>query len=125
MKKLINLSIILVLLLTVSCSGQKDRPVNPVKYIDTGIDSDAWVTVPAGEFLKGQHRHKTMIEKPYEIMVTDVTNAQYAKYLNEALIKGSVKVDADTVKGYYPGEPFNGWKHEFKVLAVGYFHLDI
>lgn len=125
MKKLINLSIILVLLLTVSCSGQKDRPVNPVKYIDTGIDSETWVTVPAGEFLKGQHRHKTMIEKPYEIMVTDVTNKQYARFLNEAIDSGAIKMVGDTIKGYYPGEPFDGWKHEFKVPAGDKLYINL
>jgi hypothetical protein len=44
------------------------------------------------------------IAAPYEMMVTDVTNAQYAPYLNEALAKGAVKIDGDSVVGYYPGE---------------------
>ncbi len=125
MKKIEKLVLILLLLLTVSACGQKNKPVAPIKYIDTGIDANSWVTIPAGEFLKGQHRHKTMIEKPYEIMVTDVTNSQYAKYLNEAWVKGSIKVKKDSVFGYYPGEPFDGWKHEFKVPAGDKLYMDL
>jgi formylglycine-generating enzyme required for sulfatase activity len=125
MKKIINLSILLLLLLTVSCSAQKNKPVTPVKFIETGINSEAWVTIPAGVFLKGQHRHKTMIDKPYEIMVTDVTNEQYAKFLNEALGKETIKVVADTVSGFYPGEPFDGWKHEFEVPAGDKLYMDL
>ena len=125
MKKAINFILILLfVLLTVAC-GEQNKPITPVKYIDTGVDSEAWVTVPAGEFLKTQHRHKVMIDKPYEIMVTDVTNAQYVRFLNEALAKGAIKVQADTICGYYKGDPFDGWKHEFKVPAGDKLYMDL
>ncbi len=39
-------------------------------------------------------------------MVTDVTNSQFAAYLNEALSAGTVTVAADQVVGYYPGDEF-------------------
>ncbi len=125
MKKIINLFLLSFLIFVVSCSTHENRKVVPIKYIDTGIDSEAWVTVPAGEFLKGQHRHRVNIEKPYQIMVTDVTNAQYAKFLNEALAKGEIKVQADTVCGYYPGEPYDGWKHEFPVKAGDKLYVNL
>ncbi len=60
--------------------------------VETGVDAAAWAKVPAGEFVLGQHEDKGMVDKPYEIMVTDATNAQYARYLNEALAKGTVKI---------------------------------
>lgn len=125
MRRIINLLIVIPLLFAVSCTAQENKPVEPIEYVDTGVDCNAWVTVPAGEFLKGQHRHVVNIEKPYQIMVTDVTNAQYVKFLNEALAKGAIKVAADTVCGFYPGDPFDGWKHEFKIEAGDKLYLNL
>ncbi len=98
-------------------------------YIDTGVDSDSWALVPAGEFPYGQHDHITMVDYDYEIMVTDVTDEQYARYLNEALAASAVRVgeveveagEAVTVKegvaGYYPGDSFDSYKHEEEIKA--------
>ena len=36
------------------------------------------VQIPAGTFHFGQHDEMVTIEEPYAMMVTDVTNAQYA-----------------------------------------------
>jgi hypothetical protein len=57
--------------------------------VETGVDPAAWTKVPAGEFVLGQHEDAGMVAKPYEIMLTDATNDQYARYLNEALAKGT------------------------------------
>jgi len=96
-------------------------------YIDTGVDPDSWVLVPAGDFPYGQHDHMTPVDHDYEIMVTDVTNAQYARFLNDALAGGTIQVgevemeagEQVTVhKGiyaYYPGEPFDGYEHEEEI----------
>lgn len=98
-------------------------------YIDTGIDPKAWAFVPAGEFPYGQHDHMTTVDYDYEIMVTDVTNEQYARYLNEALASGKVSVGEveveagenvwveEGVYGSYPGDPFDGYKHEEAIKA--------
>ena len=63
----------------------------------------------------------------YEIMITDVTNEQYARYLNEALAAGVIRIGEveieagetvwvqDGVAGYYPGEPFDGYEHEEEI----------
>jgi len=107
----------LVFLFVLSGYAQKLSTVPAIPYVETGVDADAWVQIPAGEFLKGQHRHPVKIENPYEIMVTDVTNAQYARFLTEALAAGTIKIVQDTVKGYYKGDPFDGFKHEFKITA--------
>lgn len=97
--------------------------------IETGVDPESWALVPAGEFPFGQHNHMTLVEDDYEIMVTDVTNAQFARYLNEALESGEVhtgqvEVEAgetvtirEGVAGSYPGDPFDGYKHEEEIKA--------
>lgn len=110
------LAFILTAFLT-GCNTQSEQSAPGVPYIDTGIDPDAWVLIPAGSFLKGQHEHETMINYDYEIMITDVTNAQYARFLNEAKAKGIIKIENDSVKAYYPGDPFNNYKHEKEVPA--------
>jgi formylglycine-generating enzyme required for sulfatase activity len=81
--------------------------------------------VPAGELLNGQHEKETAIALPYEIMVTDVTNAQFARYLNVALGRGAVKLEGDRIVGYYPGDTFHGHKHEDKVEASDWLHVPL
>ena len=64
--------------------------------------------IPAGTFYRGQAAELDEIAYDYEIMVTDVTVAQYMDFLNAALADGSVKVDEDAVVGFYPGDEFQG-----------------
>ena len=125
MKKIIMILSLLTFVFSISCTAQEKGELQPIKLVDTGINSEAWVEIPAGEFLKGQHRHETMIDEAYEIMVTDVTNAQYVRYLNEALAKGTIKVAADTVCGYYPGDPFDSFKHEFEITAGDKLYMNL
>jgi formylglycine-generating enzyme required for sulfatase activity len=81
---------------------------------DSGIDPNTWVGVPAGEFYFGQHED-VETTPAFEIMVTDVTTAQYADFLNEALAAGYVRLDGNQVVGYYPGDEFHGVKHEERI----------
>jgi formylglycine-generating enzyme len=83
---------------------------------DTGIDPNAWAKIPAGEFFFGQHE-AIKTTGAFEIMVTDVTKAQYAAFLNQALADGFVKKDGDQIVGYYPGDKFHGVKHEEEIKA--------
>lgn len=118
----------LVILLTSCTTGAGIGAIAP-PYIDPGIDPDSWALVPAGDFPYGQHDHITPVGYDYEIMVTDVTNEQYARFLNEALAAGEVKIGKveteaggetslqEGVIGYYPGEPFNGYEHEEEIKA--------
>ncbi len=93
----------------------------PAPTYDTGVDSTAWAKVPAGTFLLGQHHEdEATIENDYEIMVTDVTVAQYVEFLNAALADGSVKVSGDHAVAFYPGDPFHGKKHEIRIDAGDY-----
>ncbi len=115
--------LLLIALLLAACASASP-PAAPPQF-DTGVDPEAWVTVPAGEFLFGQHAERVQIDYAYEIMVTDVTNAQYARYLNKALAAGKVKIANHQVVGYYPGDKFTGRRHEKKIDAGDYLHVPI
>ncbi|MCZ7554269.1 MAG: hypothetical protein B6D39_12050 [Anaerolineae bacterium UTCFX2] len=121
MKRLfLNLSLLLVLL--AACA-----PVNlntPMPEFNTGVDPNAWAQVPAGEFFFGQHNHVESTDA-FEIMVTDVTTARYADFLNAALAAGYVKVDGDQVVGYYPGDVFRGVKHEERIDAGDWLFIPL
>lgn len=97
----------------------------PPPVVETGVDPETWVTIPAGEFLFGLHEHETLVDYDYEMMVTDVTNTQYARYLNEALATGSIKIMDDKVVGYYPGDEFHDHEHEEDLPAGDYVHIPL
>lgn len=125
MKNGMKILLLFTFFITFSCTAQKKGELRPIKVVETGINSDAWAVIPAGEFLSGQHRHEVMIDKDYEIMVTDVTNKQYVQFLNEALAKGSIIVKKDSVSGYYKGDPFDGFKHEFEITAGNKLYVNL
>ena len=95
-------------------------------FIETGISSETWASVPAGDFPYGQHDHVTFVED-FDIMVTDVTVEQYAQFLNDALASGDISISEfeveagevvwheEGVGGYYEGDPFDGYKHEEEI----------
>lgn len=113
MKRFILTSILLAALLA-SCATVDLNA--PIPTYDTGVDPNSWAQVPAGEFYFGQH-DEVKTTGAYEIMVTDVTAQQYADYLNAAVADGTLKVDGNSVLGYYPGDPFYGVKHEVEIKA--------
>ena len=114
-------------LLLAACGPTPDIGSITPPYIDTGIDSENWALVPAGPFPYGQHDHITDIKYDYEVMVTDVTNEQYARFLNQALAAGEVKMGDIEIEageqvwvekgvgGFYPGDPYDGYKHEEEI----------
>ena len=121
MKRII-LTLCLCAALLASCS-----PVDlnaPIPAFDTDIDPNTWVQVPAGEFHHGQFDEIASTEA-YEIMVTDVTAAQYADFLNAALADGSVKMDSEKIVGFYPGDQFHGIKHEEKIEAGDWLFIPL
>ncbi len=112
--KRIFLPLVLLTVFLASCA-----PVDlnaPIPTFDTGVDPNSWAQIPAGEFHFGQHGDIEST-KAYEIMITDVTAAQYADFLNTALAAGYVKVDGDQIVGFYPGDEFHGVKHEEEIKA--------
>ena len=121
MKRIIASIILLAGLLT-SCT-----PVDlnaPVPAFTTGVDPDTWVQIPAGDFYFGQ-TDEVMTTDGYEIMVTDVTATQYAAFLNEALSAGFIKLEADQISGYYPGDEFHGVKHEERIDPGDYIFIPL
>jgi formylglycine-generating enzyme required for sulfatase activity len=104
-------------------------------FIDTGVDVESWSFVPAGEFPYGQQDHMTDVDYDYEIMVTDVTNQQYARFLNQAIKDNAIQVGVVDVEageqvmmhhgvfGWYPGEPFQGYEHEEQIRAGDKLYL--
>src|SRR5574340_937464 len=107
--------LILFILLLAGCASYP--PITKTEPIDTGVDPESWALIPTGEFNYGRHNQKILIGYDYEMMVTPVTNAQYAEFLNQGLADGSLKITGDQVMVYYPGEPFQGVKHEEKITA--------
>lgn len=116
-------TILIMAFLVASCA-----PVDlnaPMPVFDTGVDPDKWAQVPAGEFLYGQHE-KIEITGAYEIMITDVTTTQYAKFLNEALTQGEINIDGENnVTGFYPGDEFHGKKHEERIDAGQWLYIPL
>jgi formylglycine-generating enzyme len=117
--------ILLFFALLVAC-GSSDNPSAPPVF-DTGINPDEWALVPAGDFLMGMHKHEILVDYDYEIMVTDVTNAHYIAYLNEALEEGTITFDeeANEIVGYYPGDVFHGYNHEEEIAEGDWLHIDL
>ncbi len=90
------------------------------------VDPESWVNVPAGHFLSGLNDHDVTIPYDFEVMVTEVTNTQYAAFLNDALVRKLVKVKDGLVMGYYHGDTFNQGRHEVRLDPGEYklYHLD-
>jgi formylglycine-generating enzyme required for sulfatase activity len=116
---------ILVVSLLTGCISSSQAAQVVHQSIDTGIDPNSWVQVPAGEFLMGLHEHETMVDYDYEIMVTDVTNAQFADYLNAALTDGTIEFDNNAIVGFYPGDKFRGYEHEEEIRAGKWLHVPL
>jgi formylglycine-generating enzyme required for sulfatase activity len=96
----------------------------PMPGYDSGVDPISWASIPAGEFFFGQHEEPAETEA-YEIMLTNVTAAQYADFLNAALAAGYVRVDGDQIVGYYPGDEFHGAKHEEPIEAGDWIFIPL
>ena len=122
MKRIMIITLTLLFILT-ACQHVDFQTQPPI--FDTGMANDDWVEVPAGEFLQGQFNKEVTLDHSYEIMVTPVTNAQYAEYLNEAIAAGEIQINGKQVEGYYPGDPFAGARHEEEFKAGNYIHVPI
>jgi formylglycine-generating enzyme required for sulfatase activity len=112
------LTLVLLAAVLVSCA-----PVDlnaPVPAVDTGVDPDSWVLIPAGPFLEGQFDHPASIDYDYQVMVTPVTVAQYVDFLKTALADATLKVVGEQIVGFYPGDVFHGVKHEVEIAAADY-----
>ena len=121
MKRLVPTCLLICLLLAGCLPVDLDAP-QPA--YDPGVDPSRWAQIPAGEFYLGQENERATIGS-YAIMVTDVTAAQYASFLNQALADGAVRLDGQQVVGYYPGDPFRGVKHEEEIAAGDWIFIPL
>lgn len=116
------IAILLAMMLLASCAPV-DLDASIPSY-DTGVDPNAWVQVPAGEFYFGQHEQIESTDA-YEIMVTDVTVSQYAEFLTAAQADGSIKIVDENIVGFYPGDAFHGIKHEERIDAGDWLFIPL
>jgi formylglycine-generating enzyme required for sulfatase activity len=121
MKRMLTLLILLSVLLS-ACASVDLNAALPT--IDTSVDPHAWAQIPAGEFFYGQHE-EVVSTAAYEIMITDVTTAQYAAFLNQAFADGFVKAEGDQILGDYPGDEFRGVKHEEEIRAGDWIFIPL
>jgi formylglycine-generating enzyme required for sulfatase activity len=117
------LAAILLVVVLSSCASVDLNTAVPT--FDTGINPEAWAAVPAGEFLSGQHNEPARIDYDYQIMVTDVTVAQYVAFLNSALADETIKIVGDQAVGFYPGDEFHAAKHEVEIPAADYIFVPL
>ena len=96
----------------------------PIPTFDTGINPNTWAQIPAGEFYFSQHNDVEYTDA-YEIMITDVTVAQYADFLTAARADGSIKIVDEQVVGFYPGDEFHGVKHEERIEAGDWLYIPL
>ena len=116
-------TITLLIALLASCS-----PVDlnaPIPTFNTGVDQQAWSAIPAGPFLAGQFNDQKTIDNNYQMMVTDVTVAQYVDFLNIALADGTLRTEGDQIVGFYSGDVFHGVKHEVEITAKDYIFVPL
>ena len=125
--------------LLAGCGQVPEAPVGLSQFTDSGINPDSWARVPAGIFLTGQYDLAVDLDYEYEIMVTEVTNAQYARFLNEALEAGVIRIapgetidgydhlkggairyEGNAVFGHYDGDAYNDGRHEEEIPAGDY-----
>ena len=118
MKPITLLICLIVILSLFGCAPASQTGQAPP--IQTGIDPESWALVPAGEFYMGQHAHEVSIDHDYEIMVTVVTNAQFARYLTDALASGELDLEGPNPVGDYPGDTFHGGRHEEEIPTGDY-----
>lgn len=126
MKRIPIISLIAVALLAgVLTDTARSQESKVVPVFETGVNPESWATIAKGEFLSGQHKKKTVIKYDYEMMVTPVTNAQFAAYLNTGLAAGTIKLNDNQIVGFYPGDTFRKYKHEFEIKAGDKLHMPL
>ncbi len=93
-----------------------------IKVIATGyIDGELpfeFVSIPSGEFTYGPEAEIITIDYDFEIMMFEVTNAQYAEFLIEAYASGEVWLAAEMAMGFYTGdEHYSAGNYNFYELG--------
>jgi len=126
MKKIINISILLAgLFLIISCSEIPEDIHPDTVPVNLTVSESDWVLVEKGDFISGLNEKENEVSYDYEIMVTEVTYAQYADYLNSALKDDLIEIEDGFIKGFYKGDAFHKKRHEFKIEEGNYIYYDL
>jgi len=125
MKFLAKFGVLFLAVIFLSSCGSYPLELGPALVVHPDVDPESWVLVPAGEFLAGQFNEEVLLDYDYQLMVTEVTNQQFADYLNEAIEAGAIKIVDEQVVGYYPGDEFRGYRHEVEISAGDWLYFPI
>jgi formylglycine-generating enzyme required for sulfatase activity len=89
-----------------------------------------WISIPAGEYAYGAGTDLRMMSNAYDMMKFPVTNADYIRFLQSALIAGRITIQGNKVITQYPGDDrwpsgpyvlyFLGEKYPYHVGLVSY-----
>ena len=126
MKKYIIISFLFISLLIVFSCSEIPEDIHPDTVpVNLTVNESDWVLVEKGEFISGLNENENEVLYDYEIMVTEVTYAQYAVYLNFALKENIIEVKDGLIKGFYKGDAFHKKRHEFEILEGNYIYYDL
>ncbi len=67
-------------------------------------ESFNFITIPGGYLSYGEGDTALIVNTGFDMMKYEVTNEQFAKYLEEALSVGEISVSSNVVSGYYTGD---------------------
>ena len=108
---------LIFLVILVSC-GKNSGPTGPGSGQPYDIQGIKFISIPGGTFQMGDTENAGYSdEKPvhtvtlsgFEMSVYEITNVQYAKYLNDALKSGDITATSESVKGakgIYTGQEY-------------------
>ncbi len=112
-KKLLGMSLMLILGSIIISCGKPANEIHPSKIdMSLTVNPGEWVSVPSGEYLSGFNAHSVNIDYDFEIMKTEVTNFEFAQYLNEAFLNKNIYIKNNEVWGNYHGDEFHNGRHE-------------
>lgn len=107
--------ILIVIIFIFSCVSTTEPIVN-----EDPTNDFEWCSVPAGDYTWGEDDEIQNIAYDYQIMKYEVTNQQYATYLQEAYTNGDITVTTASVEGSYEGdENYDAGNYEFYDLDGG------
>ncbi|MBL7022691.1 MAG: SUMF1/EgtB/PvdO family nonheme iron enzyme [Candidatus Marinimicrobia bacterium] len=116
--KLVGITLMIGGIFFITSCGEPAPEIHPSEVtMNLNVKSGDWVPVPVGEFLSGFNEHRVDIDYDFEIMKTEVTNAEFAKYLNDATAKGLIYIKENEVWGNYHGDILGGGIDEHGVAG--------
>ena len=128
--KLVGMTLMIGGIFFITSCGEPAPEIHPSKIkMNLTVNPGEWVSVPAGEFISGLNGHHLDMDYDFEIMKTEVTNSEFAQYLNAAYSQEKIYVKNGNVMGHYKGDVFGGGgdvgRHEKRVPAQDYEYYNL